>query len=536
MSKNNDKIKDLIEEKNTNQTNFTNFLGEENYENHINNMVPPNSKKSPKTTPKTVDSIELEQISRGMKKSRVLIDLFAASVSPLVNFSGWGYKRDEDGNIRLNKDGSIEKFSIGALKGNDVKYEINGQEFVFTTWDNMVLLKPKEFIRWFFNDPFSFLQVECDESGQPIGDDIGGGRGYTGGQSFALFSKGLGKGTRRFGRIQLLYCDPDTQRKNERETEYKSVSNYTLKGTEVNYIRQRINIKITGDGLQVLRERKLLMKFLLTLWKYFRDPKVTMFDATCDFFNYGIIPKYFANLYEKKCYTGRSTVNVMGPQLDPTVYIGAYKADRTVMLYDKLIESEGKKGEADEPDLLEALHASKNSSWLRLEQHFTGKENHGQQVFNFLLDDIWLRCADELDNSNAIIYDNSPKPDINELEKDFWSKFSSFLKQQVSKKCRFLKRSLRTSPGHPERIPTDKHWARLLATISETTTDFAFKRPILTLEDRKDNFIAHGIGGMSLFTDVLEIEGGQSLDNFLSDIKAKASFDLDTRVRLAQQQ
>lgn len=32
MSKNNDKIKELIDEKNTNQTNFTNFLGEENYQ------------------------------------------------------------------------------------------------------------------------------------------------------------------------------------------------------------------------------------------------------------------------------------------------------------------------------------------------------------------------------------------------------------------------------------------------------------------------------------------------------------------------
>ena len=243
-----------------------------------------------------------------------------------------------------------------------------------------------------------------------------------------------------------------------------------------------------------------------------------MFDATCDFFNYGVLPKYFADLYEKGRYTGRSAVSVMGPVDDPTVYIGAYKADRTVMLYDKKAEYAAKGGDADEPEIITAVRARDENTWLRLEQHFTGKEGHSQQVFDYLLSDIWLSYWAQ--DADGKAWGSEPRLSLGEIEKKFWSRFSSFLKKQVSVKCRFLAHVVDTN--HPERIKTDTKWAEMLDTISATVADFAFKRPLLTLEERKQNFLVHGLGSTQLVTDIWEIEGEPSVDDFLQSVKAKA--------------
>lgn len=456
----------------------------------INNMVPPSSKPA---TIQPYSDKALTAISNRRKISRVLLDLFAVSVSPLVSKKGWEARRDFDGHFIEDGNGLPKKWSVGAVVKNASKKlrRKNGTVEERPEYENMTLLLPDAFVAWFF-DTFDFLGVARDKDGMPVGKPIGGGSGYTGGEVFELFGDGVAAdgADHKLGRLQMLWCDPAEAGSAD---DYASRSVYAKDGAEANYVRQKINVKLTGDGLQALRERGLLVAFLLKIWATFRDPEVTMFDGTCDLFNYGFLPKYFADLYEAGKYTGRSKLHVFGDVLDPTVYIGAYKADRTLMLYDKLQEAKDKGG-SDEPALLAALQAAEGS-WFRAEMHFARKEHHATQAFDFLVGSLW--AEPELEDPDAV----------------FWPRFAAFLKAQVAKKCRFL---VMPTDGHPERIGTNRRWQAVLDAIGDTATDFAFKRPELTLEERKANFLSHSLGGVRLFADILTYEGAEALADFLA--------------------
>lgn len=458
----------------------------------INNMVPPNATEILESVAAVGSTEILQNIANGDHFSRILLDIFGVSVSPIVSKKGWCLKPDP-------KTGKPLKRSVGCYKVEDVKLFENGKSQQWTRWASMSVLLPPDFIEWFFNT-FAFLHVAKDSE-----KDIGGGNGYTGGMSYDLFSDAETdpEQTRRHGRIQFLYCDPSVETDAE---DYTARSAYTNNHAMVNYARQRVNIKIGGDGLQAMRERGVMVRFLLNLWKYFRDPKVTMADMTCDLFNYGFQPIYFQELYKAHKYTGRSKLNVMGDCENPTVYIGEYKADRTLMLYDKLAESKTH-SQADEPSLVKAVEAKDTNTFFRAELHITGKELHASQVFEVLVANMW---------------DSDPDALNPETKASFWSQFSTLLHSFISKKCRFLVAPRDEKNCHTSRIATDRQWQAILEVIKTTETDFAFKRPTLTLEQRKHNFLIHSLGGMNLMGDILKYEGMDSLQDFLDQIKARA--------------
>lgn len=408
-------------------------------ENHINNMVGVDDTLN---TSQPNGGVVLEAIKNLGKKSRILLDLFAVSINPKTVKNGWKIEKDELGKL------------IWKPKGR------------------LTNLLPDEFFAHFLG-VFSEI-IELDD--EYI--DIGGGEGFNAGRKYT------NKDTN--GTIQFRYFDPS---KSAPDIVYVSGS------AEKNYFRQKINMKLTGDGLQELRHRGILVQFLKELYTQY-ECDVTMFDATCDMFNYHLVPKDFADLYEKNQYVGKSNVNVMGNVLNPTVYIGSFKGARTIMLYDKLQEANDK-SKSDEPELVEILKQT-GGNWFRLEQHFSRDQKEAAQAFDYLMSDVLnVKTTSNID-------------DI------FNQKLSMLLKQQVSTKCRFL--AQRKKADQNQRIKTHKKWQLILDILGETMSDFAFERPVLTLEERKANFKYRSLGGMNLFVDIIEMQGKDMLDEFLKEV------------------
>lgn len=422
------------------------FMSEINDENlnkkvegyHINNMVGVNL-ISNRLQPSYGGA--LEGLKKIEKVSRILLDLFAVSINPKTVKNGW--------KIEKSKTEKWDWKPRGKL-------------------DNLL---PDDFFKHFIKTFSEIIELDNEYH------DIGGGEGYNAGRKYTI------KDTN--GTIQFRYFDPSQA---DPDTKYASGS------PENNYFRQKINMKITGDGLQELRHRGVLVQFLKKLYEQY-ECEVTMFDIACDMFNYGLVPKEFADLYRDYKYIGRSKVNVMGDVFNPTVYIGKYKGARTIMLYDKLQEAKDK-SKSDEPELVEALEET-NGNWFRLEQHFSRDQKEASQAFNYLMLDV-LDAKDE------------------KLDDIFNRNLSMFLKQQVSAKCRFL--SKRRTEKNTERIKTHKRWQMILDILGDTMSDFAFERPVLTLDERMMNFKYRSLGGKQLFVDIIAERGRLALVEFLADI------------------
>lgn len=425
--------------------------------NHINNMVGADLTPNPHEPNSTK---ALEQVKTLKRFTRILLDLFAVSLNPKIPKNGWAV---------MNKKGK---------KMNEKTWVI--EETNALDWKPMgklVTFMPADFFNH-FQKTFKDL-IDLDEDFK----DIGGGEGFNAGRRYTI------KDTT--GAIQFRYFDPE--KANDDVT-------YVTGSPEENYVRQKINLKITGDGLQVLRSKGLLVTFLKRLYKTF-ECDVTMFDIACDFFNYDIKPNDFHKLYLRKKYVGHSKLNVMGEAFNPTVYIGKYKEPRTIMLYDKLQENKDK-GKSDEPELVEALEES-GGNWLRLEQHFSRDRKEAKQAFDYLM------MHEDIENV-------------------FEERLSTFLRQQVERKCRFL--SSPRKEKNNERIKTHKKWELILGGISETKSDFAFERPARTLDERMANFKYKSLGGSKLFMEIIVERGRPALDRFLMEVAEYSNQKLNEQI------
>ena len=472
----------------------------------INNMVPVDLNHGPhhgpQISPKSPKNGALGAISAGLKTTRQLVDLFAVSVSPIISNFGWEIGKYSDSEhyqkVSINRDTEPDHLGWTYTDKQGVRREA-------TVRDNMTLLKPDDFVEWFFTAAFPYLAVDMTTR-----EDIGGGEGYTGGQRYQLFSAD-GKDDKR-GRIQFRYFDPDSDAAKARgKGGYVSKSAYTKNGAEANYIRQKINIKLTGDGLQELRSRNLLTRFLLDIYFWFRDPVVTMYDIATDFFNYGIMPKYFYDLADAGKILTRSSVNTFGCIENPTVYIGKYKQTRTVMLYDKRVEVK-QPGKADEPDLIAAVDNREDNTWVRVEVHVARKEHEAEQSWDYIIGTLWHDVRHGLPLATAQI----------KIEK----RIGKLMYKLVSEKARFLAEPRKDKNN--ERIPTDSAWQEILDTIASGPADFAFIRPTLTLIERMAVLYSKR-GGRNLFLAYAREYGIDALrrvfDDWLRDITDQLILD-----------
>lgn len=461
----------------------------------INNMVPadpiPESETESEKVKECPKNAALKAISAGTRMTRQLIDLFAVSVSPIISNFGWEIGKYSDSEhyqkVSINRDMTPEHLGWTYTDKQGVRREA-------VTRDNMTLLMPDEFIAWFFARAFPYLAVDMTTR-----EDIGGGEGYTGGQRYQLFSAD-GKDDKR-GRIQFRYFDPTSDAAKARgKGGYVSKSAYTKSGAEANYIRQKINVKLTGDGLQELRTRNLLTRFLLDLYFWFRDPAVTMYDIATDFFNFRVMPKYFYDLADAGKVLTRSSINAYGPIENPTVYIGKYKQTRTVMIYDKRAEVK-QPGKADEPDLLTAVDAREGNTWVRVEVHMARKEHEAEQSWDYIIGTLWHDVRHGLPLATAqVMIEN---------------RLGQLAYKLISEKARFLTVP-RKDDKHNDRIPTDSAWQDILDGIASGPADFAFQRPVLTLNERM-NALYYKRGGRNLMTDYAREYGVDALRRVLDD-------------------
>lgn len=417
---------------------------------HINNMGGVAINKSTEKVQNSSQNRLLLDISKKQRKSRLLIDLFACSISPIISRNGWRKVSLKTVDEDWNETSKIERRPKGKLE----------------------YLLIDDFLAFFFEKTNEYFNCDIEKY-----EELGGGDGFNAGRKYQLGNTS--------SYIQFRFFDPK-----------KATADKYQSGSAVdNYFRQKINIKLTGDGLQTLREQKVLNDFFVRLYQVF-EPTVTMFDLTLDMFNYVFLPKYFGDLYVENKYSGRSRVNSFGDMNNPTIYIGEYKSARTIMMYDKMTEAIDK-NKSDEPDLLEALKKN-NGSWFRLEQHYARDNKEAEQVFDSLMDGI---------------YDDPTK--LSNVDGLIQKRMAEMLRLNVENKCRFLSK---VKPDiNINRVPNDKKWNLILKTISETKSDFAFVRPELTLEEKKYNFIHLNMGGKKLFNLVVEKEGESSLRKLFSD-------------------
>lgn len=390
---------------------------------HINNMGGERLESDSILPHETLSDRALKAISDGNEFSRVLLDLFAVSITPKIK------------NSELPLDYFLEYF-FGIF--NDL-FEI---------------------------DTFDFLDMSTS------------GGGYN-----ALRKYSLPDGST----IQFRFFDPSKSKLSD--------SDYISGSAFKNYVRQKVNLKLTGNSLQFLRSKGILGVFLKRLFKTFQDLTVTMFDATADFFNYDLQTNYFVNLYQKNQVSTKSTFKVVGDPFNPSVYVGAFKGARTIVMYDKLTENKDKE-ESDEPQLFKALESC-DGSWLRVEQHFTGDHKEANQIFRNLILKI-ISVDDDL------------------IDSTLSENLAKLLSGQLLNKVRFLSKPKKKKNN--ELIPTDEKWQMILDTISNIKETFAFQRPILTLEEKKQNFKQFSIGGGKLFAEIREVEGNEKLMQFVNEV------------------
>lgn len=485
-------------------------------------------------------SLFLDSIRNGKKESRILLDMLAVSVSPVIAKHGWmpgEHDTEEDRYMKYSVDRHKERVKHMKLKTTDDNIRDSRD---WNQYQNMQALPPDEFIEWFF-EKNDFFNPQRDDKNNLVYEDIGAGDGYTTGRRYAI---GWKKGSTdvNLAYIVFRFFDPF---KNDLATDaYKADSVYLYNiaddGTKsvkfyddelnearndamANYLRQKMYIKCTGNVLQVLREQGTQMKFICNLYRLFKDVVCTQLDLTCDFFNYEFTTTYFNELNKEDKFLSRSTLNVSGDSLNPTLYIGKYKGARTIMIYDKKAESDAVRkvnNEADEPELFEAVNGKVSNSYIRVEQHFNRERKEAAQILDNLVSVLWWDVTDDafdyyagtvkLKEEYYKEYGKVHLPlTMQEASSIFLKRISETLRQFVDGKCRFLKEPRRKQ--HNERIETDDQWQIILDTISTTKSDITFDRGQLTLEDQKKNFIEKGIGGNNFLKRVIELEGVEAV-------------------------
>ena len=481
----------------------------------MSNTVPANSKKEVEKRPQTPTEsaiTALEKIKKNERENRVFLDWLSLSLSPLISPSGW------------------KILAAAGDDGEDIKvpYEMDNneaREFVMTNdgtqyrkYSNLEVLKPDEFFKWFFDTAFTFLGVDSDDY-----KEGGSGEGYNASRTYTLLSKQKTEiKNYKPTTIMVRYFDPEGATVGKQSQYYNMQSAYADDLPTINYIRQKVNFVFSGDALQALRENNIFIRFLLTLYGRFHTVNVTRFDATLDLFNYtDINTPYFCKLYARDRFLSRSKFNATGDPFEPTVYIGQFKQNRTIMIYNKLLEStrvdENDKPikKPDEPELLEAVKSNDKNTWLRCEQVYTNKDKEASQTLAHLVGHRWPELnvyGDE--NDRQKLYD--------EVQTDFTNRLSKLMHDRFAEKCRFLAKKKTSNKNHLDRIANDKKWQTILDVLENPGDSFTFARPVLTLEDRKRNFVLRSQGGKNLYLDVLEIEGADALQEMLNDAVAHA--------------
>ena len=278
----------------------------------------------------------------------------------------------------------------------------------------------------------------------------------------------------KVGSIAMKWFDPEKSDKDDDDY---------FGGKEGNFRRQGVQLQLGGDVLQYLRAKDAFKDFIQLIDNNFRV-KCTQIDVTLDVFNADkpLTPRHFFDIYREGKYSGRARLNVTGDAQCPTVYIGQFRSNGCIMLYDKLLENKDT-GKHDEPEIFEAC-----SSWFRTEIHYTRDHNSADDVFKHL-----LRNADNLSESVGQV-----------------------VSKGLRSKCRFLK-DPRDTNSNVGRIETDDLWQYLLDLNDEAKFEFTSHRPELDLDDRKKNFKYRSIGGAKLLNEILEKEHEDGLFDFLND-------------------
>ena len=419
------------------------------------NTVGPRLKNNPQKALEATKIEVLESLKLKTQKTRLLLDYFTVTITPKKSKNDWDFI-ENIGNDNIKKFGKYDFRPKGKIK------ELSHDEFF-------------NFFIDYFGDLFDFSEKFEETKGGGGDGGYNYGRIYKLGETSAL--------------VHFKTFNPENS---------KAYKDYSAGSPHNQFVRQKVMFDLSGDALQYLRSKGRLLKFILRLYKTF-PVTVTKFDIAMDYFNYNLTPKYFADLYQSDYYTGLSKVNGTGDIKEPTVYIGAYKGNETVMLYDKILESKDKNN-SDEPELLKLLEDT-GGDWFRLEQHYSNDKRSAEQAFGFivytLLEDI------------KINYD---------IELRFIELMSSLLYKRLSlpRKPRFLSQKRRDRNN--SRIPTDRRWQLILDEIEKVDIDFAYERPELTLQERMDNYKYKVLGGTNLFNDVMDELGFEKYIDWMNEV------------------
>lgn len=508
---------------------------------------------------------QIKDIASGKKQSRMLCDMIAVSLSPVVNRRGyefnpetWNHRKGDAFNMTAESafdnppsvfpngevfdySGLYGKRSIGfKLEKGKEFYRFRKKKESVDYYHNMEVLLFPEFLR-FFAKVFDFCKFDVDKDGNPIVKESNCGAGCNVGYKLGLFGADSKDNNRGYVAIEAF--DPELalaekeakdefrkKRVNEvkdsdkdvkkSDDDYKTDSAYAAEFCKnnpefanyrfriSNYIRQKVYIKLSGDAVQVLRERGLLFRFLVTLYQYFRDPQFTMLDMTVDLFNYGYRPIDYVNLYKKDQIITRSSIQVIGDPKNPTLYVGKYKTgESTIIMYDKKLETSAKasatKEKADEPELADAVEYNESNTHLRVELHLSRKYARATNTMNYIMGLLWTQINYEKPDGlfdDTFFFDGLKAKEF-ELSKIFWSRFSAVMLSTVEKKVRFLEKPRKKRNN--VRIKTHKIWQDVLDAIGSVPADFMNKRPEVTLDARIDHYIETGIGGKKLFYDII---------------------------------
>lgn len=257
--------------------------------------------------------------------------------------------------------------------------------------------------------------------------------------------------------------------------------------------KQRVQVDLSGNPLTYLRANKQILSFLNSIEKLF-DISVTRIDITMDdmvgkeaqipkFYNTESITKRYQKLYDDGYFAGHSKVYSMGESKNPTIYIGKFRAHKTLTIYDKLQEARDSR-KCDEPELMNEL-----SKMIRYEFMIKNNRGDSNQVLEYILG---CSCEDELNKVIGKIH-----------------------QELMLRKVKFLK-GKKTSYGQARDYELDPMWDMILNDAEGLPTlQFSSHRAIKAdLAARADKFVTRNIGGAKFVSDYIN-EMGMKAFNLL---------------------